>query len=118
MHNYVLPYLGDGSMIVLLHWFAGFIVLAEGLNKLERTAPLQPGLSARARLVVLLKVFAWILLVLGAAGAIVRPFVALRFGDLHFGRLLITDRVSVADLFVLGGFALLIVRSRFKEPKP
>lgn len=103
-------------LVAILHWVSGFIVLAEGLNKLHRTAPLQPGLSRRARGVVLLKVAAWIALVLGAGGALVRPFVVAAFaGDLHVGRVLITDRVSLADLLCLGGFALLIVRSRFKE---
>lgn len=104
-------------VISLLHFFAGVIVLAEGLNKLERTAPIAPGLAPGARAVVLLKVFAWICLCLGAAGAMARPFVVVEIGDLHIGRVLVTDRVSLADLFILGGFAILIIRSRFKEPK-
>lgn len=103
-------------LVPVLHWVAGFIVLAEGLNKLERTAPFARGLSARLRLVVLLKAFAWVLLVLGAGGAVVRPLVVVGFASaLHAGPVLLTDRVSLVDLFVLGGFAILIVRSRLKE---
>jgi hypothetical protein len=105
------------QLIEMAHWIAGFIVLAEGLNKLERCAPLQRGLSRLARTVVLLKVMAWVALVLGAGGAVLRPFIVGAIGgDLHLGRVLMTDRVSLADLLCLGGFALLIVRSRLKEP--
>ena len=63
------------TWIAAAHWLAGLIVLAEGLNKLERSAPLQPGLSPRARIVVLLKVAAWVVLVLGAGGAVIRPLI-------------------------------------------
>lgn len=105
------------ALLPVLHFLAGLIVLAEGLNKLERTAPLQRGLTRRRRVIALLKVFAWIALCLGAAGAMVRPFVFVSLGDLHVGRLFITDRASLSDVLVLGGFALLIVRSRLKEPK-
>lgn len=105
-------------VLVALHFVAGAIVLAEGLNKLERTTPFERGLTPLQRVVVLLKVFAWICLCLGAAGALARPFVVASFGDLHLGRVLVTDRVSLADLLVLGGFAVLIVRSRFKELRP
>jgi hypothetical protein len=37
---------------------------------------------------------------------------------MRLGRVLLTDRASVADLLVLAGFATLIVRSRFKELTP
>jgi membrane-associated PAP2 superfamily phosphatase len=99
-----------------LHWVACFVVMAEGLNKLERTPPLQRGQRPREYLVVLLKVAAWILLVLGAAGGVARPWVVVPIGgSFHFATVLIVDRVSLVDLLFAGGFALLIVRSRFKE---
>lgn len=85
-----------------VHWFSGFVVLAEALNKLERTDLLAPGLGCHDRLVVLLKVFAWMLLALGAAGALVTPL-------LHL------ERPSLQDALVILGFAVLIVRSRLKE---
>ncbi|WP_372826547.1 hypothetical protein [Polaromonas sp.] len=103
-------------LVPALHWVAGFIVLAEGLNKLERTTLFKRGLTALARFVVLLKVLAWICLVMGAAGAVARPWVVLPVGQqLHFAYFLIVDRVSLVDLLFVGGFALLILRSRFKE---
>ncbi len=90
------------AAIALLHWLAGLVVLAEALNKLERTAPLAPGLCPRARAVVWCKVVAWWLLAVGAGGALVTPM-------LHL------EAATLQDPAVLGGFALLIVRSRFKE---
>lgn len=104
----------ETSQLALLvaHWISAFVVLAEGLNKLHRTDPLEAGLSSRQRVVVLLKCLAWCLLVLGAAGALVRPLVQAGAGLVSQ---LLADRVSAVDLFILGGFAVLIVRSRLKE---
>ena len=93
------------AALAFLHWLAGLVVLAEALNKLERTAPLAPGLSPRARAVVWCKVVAWWLLAVGACGALVTPLLGLQAPTLQ-------------DAAVLGGFALLIVRSRFKESIP
>ncbi len=90
------------AAIALLHWLAGLVVLAEALNKIERTAPLAPGLCPRARAVVWCKVVAWWLLAVGAGGA-------------TFASLLGLQAPAMQDAAVLGGFALLIVRSRFKE---
>lgn len=104
-------------LVPVLHWLGAFIVLAEGLNKLHRTDPLAAGLSGRARVVVLLKVLAWVFLVLAAAGSLVRPFVVVAVGvsDVYAGHVLLTDRVSLVDLLFTLGFAVLIVRSRLKE---
>jgi len=52
-----------GATLQVLHWIAGFIALAEALNKLERAAPFAPGLTAHARVVAGLKAFG-----LGIAG--------------------------------------------------
>jgi len=103
----------SSNALLALHWISGFVVLAEGLNKLHRTDPLERGLTARKRVVVLLKAFAWVLLVLGAAGAVVRPIVVIGHAA-GVARLLI-DRVSLVDVCILAGFAVLIVRSRLKE---
>lgn len=110
--------LDTGLIVPALHWLAGATVLTEGLNKLERAHPFEYGLSRCARLVVMAKVLAWIALCLGAAGAVARPFVGGAGGAFFLGPVLIADRVSLADLCVLGGFAILIVRSRFKELNP
>lgn len=91
-------------MIDLLQWLhvgAGIVVLAESLNKLERTAPFRPGVCGRTRLLDGLKALAWFLMALGAGGAIISPFIAT---PLHL------DQVCV-----LVGFAVLIVRTRIKE---
>jgi len=60
-----------------LHWLSGVIVFAEALNKLERCAPYAPGLGLRARATVLLKVTAWMLLAIGAGGALITPLLRL-----------------------------------------
>ena len=51
----------------------GVVVLAEALNKLERTRPCWPGLSRRMRLLQWLKALAWALLAIAAGGAIIGP---------------------------------------------
>jgi hypothetical protein len=89
-------------LISLAHWLAGLVVLAEALNKLERTAPLAPGLSARERFVDWLKAIAWALLALGGAGAVITPLMRM-------------EAPSFQDMCVLLGFAVLIVRTRFKD---
>ncbi|MEG0556817.1 MAG: hypothetical protein RR574_10165, partial [Comamonas sp.] len=62
------------TLLGLLHWLCGLVVVAEALNKLERTAPCRPGLTPRIRLVAWLKAVAWALLALGGAGALVAPW--------------------------------------------
>lgn len=107
------------TALMVLHWLAALVVLLEACNKLERTDPLERGLTGRARLVVWLKACAWILLALGAAGAVVRPcLVASSQMDPRVGSLLLVDRPSLVDLMYALGFAVLIVRSRLKEPAP
>lgn len=97
------------AALQIAHWIAGLIVLAEALNKLERTAPCAPGLCPHARLVDGLKALAWVLLAIGAAGAVFAPLLA-------------AGGVAIAPIFhaaqdacVIVGFAVLIVRTRVKE---
>lgn len=103
-----------GNPLMVMHWVAALIVLAESLNKLERCDPLQPGLEPRARLLAVLKAVAWILMALGAGGAVVRPALV---SSMHtpLGTLLLPDRPGVLDLMYTLGFAVLIVRERVKE---
>lgn len=99
----------------IIHWLAGFIVLAEALNKAERTCPLAAGLSAHERLLAWLKAVAWFFLALGAAGAVVAPVLlalGVPSGATHLLRL---ERPTLAETAVLFGFAVLIVRTRVKE---
>jgi hypothetical protein len=88
-----------------VHWICGLVVLAEALNKLERTAAFAKGLGWRLRTATWLKVVAWMFLAIGAAGALVTPF-------LHL------ERPSLRDVSVILGFAILIIRSRVKEQPP
>lgn len=99
----------------LLHMLAGLVVLAEALNKLERTSPCAPGLTPHQRLVDGLKALAWALLALGAGGAVAAP-VLLSLG-VHSGSLPLMrlECPTVAETSVLLGFAVLIVRTRIKE---
>lgn len=97
---------------------AAVVVLAEGLNKIQRTDvfdgargwwPRVRGLAflfapwrwSRVRVVQMLKLAGWALLCVGAAGAMVSPFI---------GR-----RPDLEHVAVLAGFAVLVVRSRVKE---
>lgn len=89
-------------LLTAVHCVAGAIVLAEALNKLERAAPLQPGLCPRGRLVVVIKAAGWSLLAIGAGGALVTPLLNL-------------PGPSLGDAATMTGFALLVVRSRLRE---
>ncbi|MFZ7338195.1 hypothetical protein ACLS0R_18375 [Comamonas jiangduensis] len=80
----------------------GVVVLAEALNKLERTCPCARGITPHQRLLAWLKAIAWLLLAWAGAGALLGPF---------FGQAPPTLR----ELAMFGGFTTLIVRTRFKE---
>lgn len=103
------------AMMMIVHWLAGFIVLAEALNKLERVTPFACGLSARQRVVDGLKALAWLLLAMGSAGAIATPFLAPLGVAAPASQWLLHQSPSLAEVFVLLGFAVLIVRTRIKE---
>ena len=93
------------GVLAAMHWLAGLVVLAEALNKLERTALFVPGLGLRLRLVMALKLLAWVLLAIGAGGALVTPFMHL-------------EPPTLQDAAVIVGFAVLVVRSRLRETSP
>lgn len=103
------------TTLEIMHWIAGLIVVAEALNKLERTAPFAPHLSARKRLVDGLKAIAWALLAVGAGGAIASPL--LHVSGIPAGSIpwLAHQSPTLAETAVLLGFAVLIVRTRVKE---
>lgn len=98
-----------------LHWLAGFIVLAEALNKLERTAPFAPGMSRHDRVVDGLKALAWALLALGGGGAVASPFLGALGVHSGTSQMVLHQAPSFAETAVLLGFAVLIVRTRVKE---
>lgn len=85
-----------------VHILAGLIVLAEALNKLERSNPFDPDLHGRALVVCWLKMLGWALLAAGSAGAVGGP-------------MLDVCPPSLSGVCVQVGFALLVVRSRLGE---
>jgi hypothetical protein len=97
------------STLDLIHFVCGLIVLAEALNKLERTAPLAPNLSRHDRIVAWLKALAWLCLALGAGGAVIAPMMP------AMGTHMPHTLIRVADDAVMLGFAILIIRTRVKE---
>lgn len=107
------------NWMTTIHFAAGLIVVAEALNKLHRIDLFggQRGLLARlaalawlvtpwrwrrVRVVLVLKALGWALLAMGGGGALATPL-------LHLAP------PSLQAVAVISGFALLIVRSRFKE---
>lgn len=100
------------TAINIVHWFAGLIILAEALNKLEYCDPLKKGLTPYARLIDMLKALAWSFLALGAAGAVITPALGM-VGD---GRHAMPGwLMDLADTAVLFGFMVLIIRTRVRE---
>ena len=107
------------TTLQILHFAAGFVVLAEALNKLERTAPCRPGLAPRERATQWLKALAWSLLALGGGGAFIAPLLPFLPMQQPAGPLLAlllpTQTPTLHDVCVIVGFAVLIVRTRVKE---
>lgn len=104
------------TFLQTLHALAGLIVLAEALNKLERCAPFVPGLSWQKRCTEGLKALSWFPLALGAGGAIAGPL--LYFGGIsvqEIHHLLRLEHPTLAEVSVMVGFAVLIIRTRVKE---
>ena len=103
------------TSLQILHWLAGFIVLAEALNKLERTAPFAPGLTCHDRIADGLKALAWCFLALGAGGAVATPILGAMGVHSSTSQMVLHQAPSFAETAVLLGFAVLIIRTRVKE---
>lgn len=104
------------TALQVIHIIAGFIVLAEALNKLERTDPLAPGATLHQRVVDGLKALAWLLLAIGAGGALVAPLLtSMGIHATPWDKVLAHQEPTLAETSVLLGFAVLIVRTRVKE---
>jgi hypothetical protein len=103
------------TLIQATHWFAGFIVLAEALNKLERTNPCAANMHVRDRFTEILKALAWLLLAIGAGGAVATPVLLWLGVQGASTPLMRLESATFAETAVLGGFAVLIVRTRVKE---
>lgn len=103
------------STLQFIHIIAGLIVVAEALNKLERTAPFAAGLTAHKRVVDGLKALAWMLLALGAGGAVATPVLHALGLPPNSMEYINHIQPTLAETAVLMGFAVLIVRTRVKE---
>lgn len=104
------------TFMQMVHALAGLIVVAEALNKLERTDLLCRAAGTRQRIVDALKAIAWMLLALGAAGSMAAPvLLAMGVPPDAGGQLARLERPTLAEVLVLAGFATLIVRTRVKE---
>lgn len=107
------------TWLQIIHGLAGLVVLAEALNKLERTAPCRAGLCVRERTSEWLKAIAWLLLALGGAGALASPLMQyLPMAPRPAGvlaLLLPLQSPTLQDVCIALGFAVLIVRTRVKE---
>lgn len=91
------------TILIVLHWFAGLIVLAVGLAHLEHIAPCARGLPRDARLKLIAEAGFWAALCIGAAGAVVTPLLPL-------------ERPTLQDACVLVGVAGVVLRRRLKAP--
>ncbi|MFA5901184.1 MAG: hypothetical protein WC829_18950 [Hyphomicrobium sp.] len=98
-----------------VHLLAALVVLAEALNKLERTTPFAPGLSAHARLVDGLKALAWALLALGAGCTVAAPLLLGNGLTANYLPLFDAAPPLIDRTAVMLGFAVLIIRTRIKE---
>lgn len=103
------------TSLQILHWLAGFIVLAEALNKLERTTPFAPGLTRHDRLVDGLKALAWCFMAIGGGGAVAMPLLTALKVPFDAYQSLGHSLPTLDETAVLLGFAVLIIRTRVKE---
>lgn len=103
------------SIIQTLHFVAGFVVLAEALNKLDRTDPCACDLDLRERVTEWLKGIAWVLLALGSFVAVFGPVLISVGVQSSEAPLLRLETATLTETSVLLGFAVLIVRTRVKE---
>lgn len=88
-------------VISLIHFLCSLIILAEALNKLERTS-LRPRSTGHVTVSMYLKAAAWFALALASGAGVATPFLP-------------TPAPSWADMLLALGCATLIVRTRIKE---
>ena len=101
--------------LLVLHYVAALVVLAEALNKLERTTPFAPGLSCHDRLVDGLKAIAWALLALGAGCTVAAPLLLGNGLRAQYLPLFDDSPPLIDSTAIMLGFAVLIIRTRIKE---
>lgn len=92
------------TILLVIHWLAGFVVLAAGLHRLEHLNVFRKDITQAERTFVWLEAAAWAGLCVGAAGAIITPLLPL-------------ERPTLQDSCVLGGLAGLLLILRRKGVK-
>lgn len=92
------------TLLLVVHWLAGFVVLAAGLHRLEHLNVLRKGLTRQARVMLWIEALAWSGLCVGAAGAIITPLLPL-------------ERPTLQDSCVMAGLAWLAMRRQLVSEK-
>lgn len=104
------------NTLQIVHAIAGFIVLIEAINKLERCDIFSKNLCTKGRVLEVLKVLAWWPLAIGAAGAVSGPVFYFTGSDPNtFFHLLRVEHPTLAEVLVMWGVAVLVIRTRVKE---
>jgi hypothetical protein len=103
------------TIVSVIHWLAAVIVLAEALNKLERSMPHAPGIGRRQRVVDSLKALSWALMALGAGGALVGPLLGGLGLRIDQAQVIIPKAPSASETVTMLGLAFMIIRTRVKE---
>ena len=98
--------------LTIAHAAASFVILTEAVYKLELAYPCARGISARVRLLQVLKSLAWLLLAFGAGASLLVPLLGSAWASTASHLL---PMPSLQNTAITVGFAVLIVRTRFKE---
>ena len=99
------------AALPILHALAALVILAEASFKAELSNPCKSGLCPRSRALEALKAFAWVLLAFGSGASVLLPLLAT--AQAASGARLPTP--TLESTVVMVGFAVLIIRTRFKE---
>lgn len=103
------------AALQIAHVLVALPVMAEALNKLERSDPLAADLVGKKRVEALLEVSAWGSLAMSAGGAIATPIMlalGVSPGSYPFLRV---EPSTVVEVLAMAGIALLIVYTRVKK---
>lgn len=103
------------SFLFFVYWVSAWVILAEGLNKLERTSPLAKGLTMRQRAIAVMKASGWLLLTFGAALIAASPWLPPTMIWGGFLNIVVHKEVSTPEAACVVGFALHVVRARLME---
>lgn len=98
--------------LTAVHAAADLVIVTEAVYKLELAYPCARGISARVRLLQVLKSLAWLLLAFGAGASLLLPLLGSAWAASPSQLLPLPTLENTA---ITVGFAVLIIRTRFKE---